>query len=139
MRMCWIVGVVTLVAMSGCAGGKPNHQSVVRGGGSHAVDEDVELRISAVGMTQMRYELWHTQTDRRLISDMGRDSKGWFFVWDDRDRLWAVRGSHASGCNLGASRAGRRPRGNPGIGLPSETQSSRSLTLQTADTMGRKT
>ena len=77
-------------ALAGCAGSKgPRFQRVITHWGTYAVDDGVQLQVSTLGMSQMRYELRHVPSNRVLISDVGRDTKGWFFVWDDRGRLWA--------------------------------------------------
>jgi len=80
---------MTAAALSGCAAKGPAYQRTVSYWGNWSLDDEVRLRVSAVGMTQMRYELVHEATGRTLLVDYGRDTKGWFFVWDDQDRLWA--------------------------------------------------
>jgi hypothetical protein len=90
MRRLMIAALLAAPLLPAGCGPKPiTHQNVVSHWGTYHVDEDMQLRVSAVGMTQMRYELRHQPTNRLLISDYGLDSRGWVFVWDDLDRLWA--------------------------------------------------
>jgi hypothetical protein len=78
------------MALAGCASKKgPVYHPFVDRWGNWPVAEDFELRVSTLGMSQLRYELWHVPSGRILAKDTGPDSKGWFFLWDDRNRLWA--------------------------------------------------
>lgn len=85
----WGLAAAVLLANAGCGTKGPAYKRFVDGWGSFPVDDGVELRVSAFGMSQMRYELRHVPSDRVLLRDVGGDARGWFFVWDDQSRLWA--------------------------------------------------
>lgn len=76
-------------APAGCSARAPQYHNVVTRWGTYPLDGVLQLQVSSLGLSQMRYELRHVPANRVLISDIGRDTKGWFFVWDDRGRLWA--------------------------------------------------
>ena len=84
----WGTAAAMSLAMAGCGARGPVYQRFVHRWGTYSVGEGMELRVSTLGMSQMRYELWHVPSKRVLVSDVGRDSRDWFFVWDDRGRLW---------------------------------------------------
>jgi len=89
--MRWRVwGTMLFVAatVAGCSS-KPSYVSVVRWYGTHSLDEQVELQVSTLGLSQIQFELVHVPTDRMILRGTGSDAKGWFFVWDHQKRLWA--------------------------------------------------
>jgi hypothetical protein len=90
MRLAmWGTAAAVYLAFAGCAAKRPVHQRLVDRWGIYSVDEGFQLRVSTLGMSQMTYELWHLPSQRLLVKDLGRATRGWFFMWDDRDRLWA--------------------------------------------------
>ncbi len=87
LRTCGMAAAMSL-AIAGCSAKGPAHKRFVDSWGTYSVADGVDLRVSAFGMSQMRYELRHVPSDRVLVSDVGGHG-GWFFVWDDGGRLWA--------------------------------------------------
>lgn len=78
-----------LGALGGCSGKVAPGPKMVSWYGSYPLNQEIELEVTAHGMSQMEYLLRHGPTDRVLLSDVGSDRDGWFFIWDDQDRLWA--------------------------------------------------
>ena len=61
--MRWMVwGTMLFVAAtaSGCAS-KPSYVSVVRWYGTHSLDEQVELQVSTLGLSQIQFEFVNAQ------------------------------------------------------------------------------
>jgi hypothetical protein len=86
--MMWGTMLIVAAAVTGCAA-KSTHVSVVTWYGTYSLDEQVELQVSSLGLSQIQFELVHRPSDRMFLSDVGSDAKGWFFVWDHQKRLWA--------------------------------------------------
>ncbi len=80
--------LIVAAAVAGCSG-KPKYTRVVTMYGTHSLDDQVELQVSTLGLSQIQFELVHRPTDRVFLRDVGSDAKGWFFVWDHKKRLWA--------------------------------------------------
>lgn len=90
MRASTVAGGVLMIAaavMTGCAA--RTNPNVIRWYGTHSLGDHVELRVSTLGMSQIQFELRHTGSGRVFVNDVGTDTNGWFFVWDDHQRLWA--------------------------------------------------
>lgn len=86
-KVALYAGVLGLVvAMAGCA--KPQNSRVVNWYGSYAVDPEMQLKVTTLGMSQIQYELRHRPSDRVVVRSTGSSFQGWFFVWDDAGRLW---------------------------------------------------
>ncbi len=79
-----VLGVV--VVLGGCAGSKSRR--LVNWYGTYAVDEEMQLKITTLGMSQIQYELRHRPSDRVIVKSSGSSFQGWFFVWEDAGRLW---------------------------------------------------
>ena len=80
-------GVLALVvALAGC--GAAHNPRVVNWYGSYAVDEEMQLKVTTLGMSQIQYELRHRPSDRVIVKSSGSSFQGWFFVWDEAGRLW---------------------------------------------------
>ncbi len=82
--------VLTLALGCGAAGcraaGGPR---LVDALGTYGLGGDLELRVSARGMTLVEYELRDLPTGRVLASDVcGRDVSRWFLYYDGEGRLW---------------------------------------------------
>ncbi len=80
-------GVLGLViVLAGCG----NRQSprLVNWYGTYAVDEEMQLKVTTLGMSQIQYELRHRPSDRVVVKSSGSSFQGWFFVWDEAGRLW---------------------------------------------------
>ena len=83
-----LLGVVLAIGLGGCSSTK-GPDGFVNWYGSHMVSDDLQLNVTSVGLSQIRYELRHVPSDRVLITDYGVDGRGWFLVWDEDNRLWA--------------------------------------------------
>ncbi len=89
-RMAIYAAVLGIMcSLAGCGGSGKRPEGFVNWFGTHSIEDGVELKISTVGMSQIRYEMRHLPTDRVMISDVASDTRGWFLVWDEDDRLWA--------------------------------------------------
>jgi len=79
-----VLGLV--VALAGCG----NRQSprLVNWYGTYAVDDEMQLKVTTLGMSQIQYELRHRPSDRVVVKSSGSSFQGWFFVWDEAGRLW---------------------------------------------------
>ncbi len=82
--LCIVLGLVA--AMAGCGS---STKRMVNWYGSYKVDGEMQLSISTLGLSQIRFELKHIPSERVIVSDVGSSKKGWFFVWDENERLWA--------------------------------------------------
>ena len=81
--LCIVLGLVA--ALAGCGKSK----RMVNWYGSYNVDGEMQLSISTLGLSQIQFELKHIPSERVIVSDVGSSKKGWFFVWDKNERLWA--------------------------------------------------
>ena len=81
--LCIVLGLVA--ALAGCGETK----RMVNWYGSYNVDGEMQLSISTLGLSQIQFELKHIPSERVIVSDVGSSKKGWFFVWDKNERLWA--------------------------------------------------
>ena len=79
-----VLGLV--VVLSGCGASKSPR--LVNWYGSYAVDEEMQLKVTTLGMSQIQYELRHRPSNRVIVKSSGSSFKGWFFVWDEAGRLW---------------------------------------------------
>ena len=79
-----VLGLV--VALAGC--GSKQNPRLVNWYGSYAVDEEMQLKVTTLGMSQIQYELRHRPSNRVIVKSSGSSFKGWFFVWDEAGRLW---------------------------------------------------
>lgn len=74
------------VAMSGCSSAE--NPRLVDWYGSYAVDAEMQLKVTTLGMSQIQYELLHKPSNRVIVSSTGSSFEGWFFFWDETGRLW---------------------------------------------------
>ena len=62
-----VLGLV--VVLSGCGASKSPR--LVNWYGSYAVDEEMQLKVTTLGMSQIQYELRHRPSDRVIIKSSG--------------------------------------------------------------------
>ena len=79
-----VLGVV--VALAGC--GTRHNPRLVNWYGSYAVDDEMQLKVTTLGMSQIQYELRHRPSNHVVLRSSGSSFQGWFFVWDEAGRLW---------------------------------------------------
>ncbi len=80
-------GVLGLViVLAGC--GARKSPRLVNWYGTYAVDEEMQLKVTTLGMSQIQYELRHRPSNRVILKSSGSSFQGWFFVWDEAGRLW---------------------------------------------------